>query len=77
MINENQLRIIEEIYRNNLSIKELQEKLNLSYITIMRNLKQLKQLDLITSKNEISDSLLALSLKELVEKQIIKYVISI
>ncbi|NCC71165.1 HTH domain-containing protein, partial [bacterium] len=66
MINVNQLRIIEEIYKNNLSIKELEQKLNLSYITIIRNLKQLKQLDLITSKNEISGSLLALSLKELV-----------
>jgi len=70
MLNNNQILIIENIYRNNYSIKELEKKLNISYITIIRNLKKIKELDLITKNNSISNSLLALSLKELIDKQI-------
>ncbi|MFW6286237.1 MAG: hypothetical protein ACOC16_03885 [Nanoarchaeota archaeon] len=70
MFNKNQIRIIEYIYRDNLSIKQLEKKLNLSYITIIRNLKKLKDLDLINKNNLKSNSLLAFKLKELIDKQI-------
>lgn len=70
MLTKNQIQIIENIYRKNLSIQQLRSELNISYITLIRNLKILKTLDLITQNNLPSNSLLALRLKELVDKHI-------
>jgi len=69
-LNKTQIRILNEIYLYKLNSLEIGKKLKLSNLTISRNIKKLKEYNLIDSNNQIPNTLFSKLLENILSKQL-------